>query len=646
MRFLISLFSIIFMSSAALAQPTLEDFAALPSAWQAEISPDGKFLAVGCSPRGIREICVYDLEGQTAPRLIVAPEGVDVYDLYWPSPTHLIFFISSFQRVGTGSGLREIQYTRALSWSVETSNTVMLLSQFGGGVGNLTNITSSLLGEDDRVVIELTGSMGDRPLTGSNLSRRQDYITEAYEVDLDTGNSRGFHERSSNSVIEFVLDAHGELLAEVQFDNDDGRYKIRRRINGREDIYDATHLVDRPTIYGGMDNNTALAVHFPDGDGLMRLDLMSGERTSFGPHFINAAPVIDRYAGELVGFRGVGHLPQRIFHDEELASLQTALEGALPEDSVIIESWTPDRSRMIVVGRDMGLPATYYLFDRAAGNLEVIATQADALSTTPMAHTEAFSYTARDGLEIPSYLTLPSGMSREEGPFPLILMPHGGPRGRDTGVYDWQSAYLASLGYAVLRPNFRGSTQLGIAHLEAGYGEFGRGMITDMIDGVHHLQSEGVAKDDGYCVMGSSYGGYAALMVALEDPAQVKCSISVSGVVDPMSMIADGFRSDTFVAYWERYMGSRFASDTERAHQSPLARVGEFNLPVLLVHGDEDVVVPIDQSQQFFREANDHPEIDMVTLPGENHYLDKPESRNILLQETTSFLQEHFPVGE
>ena len=646
MRFLIAFFMAAVAATTAHARQSLDDFAALPTAWAAEISPDGSRLALGCSPRGLREVCVFNLNEGGRPQLIPAPDGARITRLYWASPTHLLIGISQFERQTTSDAIEDVEYRRLIAWNAATGGTAMLLSEFRGGADSLTDVSSILSGDDDRIAMQVTMNVsGQAEETGTRVGRARssDFATVVFEVDLNSGRSRGeIHPRSRESVIDHVMTAEGETLADVLYDEDSDRYRIRRHGRGGQTLYDAEHAWnDRPVIHGTIDDGAALAIYFNGGRGLSRLDLTSGDITAFGDGLADADAVIDTYSGALVGFSGVDDLPVMEVADEELAGLQTALANALPEESVILQSWTPDRQRIIVAARDRGRPTTYYLFDRAAGQVSVIATEVDAFQAAELPSRRRIDYTARDGMEIPAYVTLPTGARFQDGPFPLIVMPHGGPYARDTAEYDWWAAAYASLGYVVLQPNFRGSSGHERAHFEAGFGEFGHAMIEDMIDGADLLIADAVAEDGGYCVAGASYGGYAAMMMAIEDP-RVACVISFAGVADPFALLATGRGSASFTEWWERYMGSRFQAEPAHAEITPRDRAGESEAPILLIHGAEDVTVQPVQSRWMAEAAGDRARL--IELEGENHYLGSTVARQALLNESAAFLAEHLPV--
>jgi dipeptidyl aminopeptidase/acylaminoacyl peptidase len=202
----------------------------------------------------------------------------------------------------------------------------------------------------------------------------------------------------------------------------------------------------------------------------------------------------------------------------------------------------------------------------------------------------------------------------------------------------------------VLQPNFRGSDGLGEAHLTAGYGQWGRKMQTDLSDGVRWLASEGIIDPERVCIVGASYGGYAAMAGPTLDPGVYRCAISVAGVSDLNAMIrwsADraGQRNSPVVRYWMRFMGSERYDDPALNALSPAQIADRSDAPMLLIHGRDDTVVPYDQSLRLhaaLRRA-DKP-VELVPLDGEDHWLSGAATRQRMLDETVRFLETHNPA--
>jgi dipeptidyl aminopeptidase/acylaminoacyl peptidase len=282
--------------------------------------------------------------------------------------------------------------------------------------------------------------------------------------------------------------------------------------------------------------------------------------------------------------------------------------------------------------------------DLDAKKADWIGPQYAGLQASDIAPTRAVTYRAADGMELSGYLTLPRGKA-EKG-LPLVVLPHGGPASRDTPGFDWWAQAIVSRGYAVLQVNFRGSSGFGRAFQEAGYGQWGRKMQTDLSDGVRWLAGQGVIDPKRVCIVGASYGGYAALAGATLDPEPYRCAASVAGPSDLRKMVAYS-RSrggQLSLRYWTRFMGAEDLRDPILSQISPALQVEKVKIPVLLVHGRDDTVIPLEQSQ-FMAEAlrKAGKPVELVVLKGDDHGLSRGETRLQMLQSVVSFLETHNP---
>ncbi|MBW3559945.1 MAG: alpha/beta fold hydrolase, partial [Proteobacteria bacterium] len=215
--------------------------------------------------------------------------------------------------------------------------------------------------------------------------------------------------------------------------------------------------------------------------------------------------------------------------------------------------------------------------------------------------------------------------------------------------FDWWSQALASRGYAVLQPQFRGSDGFGRKFVEAGYGQWGRKMQTDLSDGLRHLAAEGVIDPKRVCVMGASYGGYPALAGATLDPEVYRCAVSVAGISDLPLMLADdakaaGSANSSEVRYWTRFLGTTFRKRGELEAVSPARQAHKAAGPILLIHGKDDTVVLYNQSttmQRALQRAGKP--VEFVTLPAEDHWLSRGATRLQMLQSAVAFVEKHNP---
>jgi dipeptidyl aminopeptidase/acylaminoacyl peptidase len=210
----------------------------------------------------------------------------------------------------------------------------------------------------------------------------------------------------------------------------------------------------------------------------------------------------------------------------------------------------------------------------------------------------AVNYSARDGLNLPAYLTLPQG--REAKNLPLIVLPHGGPFARDEWSYDPLVQFLANRGYAVLQPQFRGSTGYGKDFVSRGYGEYGRKMQDDLDDGVDWLARSGKVDPKRVCIVGMSYGGYAAMWGAVRNPERYRCAASWAGVSDLRSQLSHDRKSFSATRYFKEWR-TKVAGEgkVDLAAVSPLAFAHQLKVPLFIAHGEEDETVPVTQSRKM-----------------------------------------------
>ena len=229
------------------------------------------------------------------------------------------------------------------------------------------------------------------------------------------------------------------------------------------------------------------------------------------------------------------------------------------------------------------------------------------------------------------------------------MLPHGGPESYDSIGFDYMAQFFAQKGYLVIQPNFRGSTGFGYHFRDAGRGKWGREMQDDITDSLAHFVEAGVADPERACIVGFSYGGYAALAGGAFTPDLYKCVIAGAPVSDLPMMLNQERRdhgSDHWVvAYWKRVIGDSRKERELLKDVSPANFAESFQAPVLLLHGDDDTVVPIAQSRRMeARLKRADKQVEFVRLKGEDHWLSIAETRIQALEAMGSFLDKHLPV--
>ncbi|HSC16196.1 MAG TPA: alpha/beta fold hydrolase, partial [Gammaproteobacteria bacterium] len=348
---------------------------------------------------------------------------------------------------------------------------------------------------------------------------------------------------------------------------------------------------------------------------------------------------VDPYTNRVVGVAVEGETP--VWFDEGLAVQQRALDAAFPNESPWIVDWSQDRSRFIVRTEYNDRSPVFHFYDAEDRATKGLASEYPALDSIGLAPRLPYSYKARDGVEIPGYLTRPLGV---DGPAPLVLLPHGGPADRDVDGFDWLAHFLASRGYAVLQPNFRGSAGYGRAWEEAGHGGWGVGVMqNDLTDGVAAVVAAGIADPQRVCIVGASYGGYAALAGAAFTPELYRCAVSVNGVADLRDIFTlyrgrrDG--RSAAVTYFEQSLGVEGMSARGLDAASPVKQAQRVQAAVLLIHGRDDSVVLIGQSRAMERALRDAGKtVQLVELDSEDHWLSDATTRLETLEALDAFL--------
>ncbi len=393
-----------------------------------------------------------------------------------------------------------------------------------------------------------------------------------------------------------------------------------------------------------------IAVKNPDGDGFDYHEI-AGDGV-LGPVLDpegasqSHTPLFHPVTGTLAGFTRLGDWFSYHYDDPVLKKLADSLPQALGEEYRFeIVDMADDPRKMIVYVESVDDSGSYVFIDFGSGDTAVLNSNYPALPAEWLSHKQAVTYKAGDGLDIHAYLTLPPGKTAKG--LPLIVFPHGGPAARDYIDFDSETHAFASRGYAVLQPNFRGSSGYGSAFLKAGYGEWGGKMQTDLSDGIKWLAAQGTIDPKRVAIYGASYGGYAALAGAtIDPPGTYTCAVDIAGLsdisafLDLLAQHSNGDRSYT-VAYQKRWFGP----PATYAAVSPAVQASKAYCPVLIIHGTDDTVVPISQSHRMvnaLKSANK--DVQFITYPGQDHWETLGSSRLAMLQSAMDFIAKHNPA--
>jgi dipeptidyl aminopeptidase/acylaminoacyl peptidase len=452
--------------------------------------------------------------------------------------------------------------------------------------------------------------------------------------------TRGIHtwlvDRSGATRIAYGWDANNEAI-------------LRMRPKGEKDFIDYSHLredVDkrmRVLAFAEDENQVYVSsAHETDTRALYLFDIPSGEfvkQIYHNPDFDIAGIRHDIRTGKLLSITYEGEQSHTIWLDDVVKSEIAKIRKIFPTQSIDVHYYEDFSNFMIVEISAPGDPGRYYIFDRTQERLFALPVQQPALDKVLLGRQYASSYQAKDGLQIPAYVTLPAGIETLEDAdqLPFIVMPHGGPEARDFSGFDRWAQFFATQGYGVLQMNFRGSSGYGLEYKLAGHQQWGKLMQDDISSGVEWLVEKGYANPEKMAIVGASYGGYAALMGAIKTPELFQCAISFAGVSNLLDLVA-GAGSDSYAT---RQVGSRFKDRDDLRKNSPIYRVADFGVPVLLIHGRLDGVVPYEQSESLARAMRKkRKNVEFITLPRSGHGWNDYEDRLRFFREQRRYIRD------
>ncbi|HET7811843.1 MAG TPA: S9 family peptidase, partial [Steroidobacteraceae bacterium] len=438
-------------------------------------------------------------------------------------------------------------------------------------------------------------------------------------------------------------------VARVDINDRTNRWQLYTYDGGKDSMIleDVSEMGQPLRLYGLLPDGRIAAVdphEEGDRDLLIAIDRKTGAKEPLHKTGgSDVGPIGDPWFHRVVGVYWVDDLPKQAFFDAQLQGIYASVSEIFKDGYATLNSWSRDRSRVLVFGERSNDAGAWYVYEPAANKLRSVGKRYPALTTPEsLGDRQSIRFKARDGTSVPAYLTLPVGVEPKK--LPLVLLVHGGPHARDTFQFDWWSSFLASRGYAVLQVNYRGSTGYGYDWFNAGRGKWGDGVIqTDVEDGADALVKNGTADGARICIVGASYGGYAALAGATITPDRYVCAASIAGVSDPERMRNESLNSDKgkkapIAEWWRASMGDLKHLRTV----SPIENADKVKIPILLVHGADDSVVPIEQSRsmngKLKRAGKD---VRYVEMPGDDHWLSSAATRTQMLSEVETFLAAH-----
>lgn len=631
----------IFMNMAY-AKPSLKDYGLLPEIQFITISPSGNLVAFRKVTTEFDRIVVVSLSTQ---------KQVTAIDVAKLQP-NTMFFLSENQLVLVASKLTKVD---GFEGRIDLS-TAYLLELNSGSIRQLlipgdgtVYVGQSGLG---RVLgVSTDGNFAYMPaFVGEKISDVPEY--SLLKVNLTEKRPPSVFSKGTNATNDFFLDNQGTVLAQESYDEHLNLHKVRVRKDGDwVDIFKEKIAIPDKSFVGltpDFKSLVMLQTHAESGR-IAYFTMLLADGSISGPVFsredADIESVITNFQQIVLGVRYSGLHPSYHFFDPQLNQRMKDIAASFPEQSVHLSDFSPDWKNLVVHVEGSSAANDYYLFSEGKPG-QFLTSSRPQIKQEDLHFIGKVTFIARDGLKIPTLLTIPKDKVAAMKNLPAVIMPHGGPAAHDRIGFDWMAQALADNGYLVIQPQFRGSNGFGAKHYNAGHGEWGKKMQDDLTDAVAFAVKKGLIDPTKVCIVGASYGGYAALAGGAFTPDLYKCVVSLAGIGDLKSMLqwdkSENGKHSWIVSYMEQQFTKGEADTQAMAAASPANSAENFKAPVLLIHGLDDKRVPFKQSQQMHNALKKADKaVTLVELKGEDHHLSHGTTRILALESIVKFVNAH-----
>ena len=626
-----------FNKTLALVEPLpVSAFASLPGVEQMILSPNGESIAsIVRSTIGnetVSVLTVLDLKTNQTKSLLHTDNTKFKFDWIRWANDNQILISSDFPdyRDATRSVEKRLLVLNVDTKEVRNVWPKDLISGFEYTPQFQNKIVDILPGDENHILMELDGIMRNS--------------SKLFKVSLKEVKVRAV-QRSKKYVRHWMVDRQKNvrILTQVK----DSTYQILHRFNDDQDwnsLWEFEAFSDEGVWPLGFDRDVNIlyvqALH-NNFNAIFKVDLRDSKlKKELVAHKngydLNGSLIYSQKRGRVVGISS-NHGQGNTYWDPSFKKLQASINQSMPDTFNILYSVSKDETRYLNLSYSDTHAGTYYFIDRKKGTIKAIARKYPELKPALMAEKKPISYQARDGLTIEGYLTLPVGHKSGQK-YPTVVFPHGGPISYDGEGFDYWTQFLANRGYAILQMNFRGSSGYGHDFMKAGLKKWGLAMQDDIEDGTKWLIKKGYSDSGNICILGASYGGYAALMGLVKTPDLYQCAISFAGVMDQDLLIRNNLKYSNNEIIKEQ-IGSN-ASDLKA--RSPLYNVNKITKPVLLIHGDQDRRVQVLHSRNMQDEMeNQGKNSTYIELKNGSHYLSINENRLATFEAIEAFLGSH-----
>lgn len=624
------------MAQGAATMPPFDAYGDLAAIESAEISPSGAHTALVMTAQGQRQVLIFDAAGAPVRNFVIG--DVKVRWIEWVGDEAVLLVRSETDNARFGVSNWKQEWYRANVIPLDPQGEV--ISVFAGqrSIANAVIGYHGMRQVDGRWLGYFGGFRMGR--TSGEDTRLLDDQPALFAVDMRTGQAQQVAFPAQWPVNrDWLVAADGRVGATLDIDSQTGAWIVEGP-DGKILARGSSPTGSVSLIgFGAAGDSVIYSIFDEDEESARRFDVpFAGGTPTELPVGAVEQWVQDPYTGRVLGT--IARSGEVELADEALEDALSRTLALFARGNVTLSDHTPGLSAVIVRTSGNYDSGSWYRVDLADGQRSMLGLERPAIQGPAIGKISTFEYQAADGLSIDAILTLPPG--REAKGLPVVILPHGGPTAHDEPEFDWWAQAFASRGYAVLQPNFRGSTNRGEEFRAAGDGEWGRKMQTDLSDGLAALAAEGIVDPARACIVGASYGGYAALAGVTIQNGVYRCAVSVNGVADLDSMFRGEFSGRRTI--FRNSLEQLFGPNPDFALISPYRLAGRADAPVLLNHGRDDTRVPYAQSVRMEDALSDAgKDVTLVTLDGEDHFLSSAATRKAMLAETIDFVLEHNP---
>lgn len=628
----------------------IEDFITSPDMLTAKVSPNGAYIATVWNFDDKRSVVTYKIEDST----VVARFGDNIirpYDVSWANDDKLL--VKLLVPYNTAKVRRESEskkdfdindyfmFGRIISSDINGKEVVALMNDERSVKRNvnLANITHFLPEDSEHILMS---------------ANRRERLT-LFKVNVNSGKSDRIA-TGGRFTVAFINDAKGNLLFRYDYRPIAKTVEILKF--NTDDDWDS---ID--TLFFDEDDEDKNKIDFRDLVGIKDDHLVyrkQNEKTGFYELILNkqdkkevlvSLPNTDIVSvitkgidNEVIGYKTLTDVYRSHYFDADKQAIYDKVASNFENENFYFSSISKNQTIAIIKSWGSTNPLTFFTYNLINNKIALLNYPYSSLASANLASGFKVQYLARDKTLINAYLYLPPDYDGSKK-LPLVVMPHGGPQSRNSLSYSDFTQFVATRGYIVVKPNFRGSSGYGKKFERAGYKEWGGKMQEDLEDVVSFLANENLIETDKVCIVGASYGGYAALMGAVKTPDMFQCVASINGVThlpEQVDFDLNKFESEDLQTYIKDSIGDPDTDQNMLRDRSPALQVAKIKVPILLIHGDEDKVVPYEQAELMYEALEDqNKQVEFITLQETGHnFLHYREDIRVVFDALERFLAE------